>query len=196
MPYPALRVLLSNWVSAAYGSISGRLAERQIDAVSAHQGVMSLLEWHDAVITHSGGASPDHHVAVSQWHTAWRVRSMRPSEQEDGRQSERDRHERGFEVPLVLVLVQRESRSTTAPGQSSSRHVWPCSASLNRCNVMHSFSRGVVENDANRVTMTRTKAAHAVTQVDPIHPTCALHRPMVDGEHQGVTLSERDHFRA
>jgi hypothetical protein len=139
--------------------------------VSAQPGMVSLLERHDTVIPESGGTSPDHHVAVSQWHAAWHVGSMRPSEQEDGRQSERDRHDRGFEVPLVLVLVQRESRSTTAPGQSSSRHIRPCSASPNRCNLMHSFSCGVVENDTNRVTMTRTKAAHAVTQVDPIHPT-------------------------
>jgi hypothetical protein len=66
----------------------------------------------------------------------------------------------------------------------------------NSFKVIHPFSRGVVENDANCVTMTRTKAAHAVTQVDPIHPAGALHRPMVDGEHHGVTLSERDDFRA
>src|SRR5687768_3327349 len=86
-------------------------------------------------------------------------------------------------------------RSTTAPGHSSSRHVWSCLACPNRCNVIRPFSHSVVEDDTNRVTMTRTKAAHAVTQVDPIHPACALHRPMVDGEHYGVTLSERDHFR-
>ena len=60
---------------------------------------------------------------------------------------------------------------------------------------MHSFSRGVVENDANRVTMTRTKAAHAVAHVHSIEPTLALHRPLVDSEHHGVTLSQRDHFR-
>ena len=147
MPYPALRVLLSNWVSAAYGLQSGRLAEGQIDAVPTDQGVISLLERHDAMIPQSGGTSPDHHVTMSQWHAAWPVDSMRPS------------------------------------------------MSAKKFNVMHPFSRGVVENDADRVTMPRTKAAHAVTQVDSIEPARALHRPMVDGEHHGVTLSERDHFR-
>ena len=60
---------------------------------------------------------------------------------------------------------------------------------------MHPFSRGIVENDANCVTMSRTKAADAMAQIDSIEPALALHRPMVDGEHHGVTLSERDHFR-
>src|SRR2546425_2623375 len=45
---------------------SGRLPERQVDTVPAHQGMMSLVERHDAVIPKSGGTSPDHHVAVSQ----------------------------------------------------------------------------------------------------------------------------------
>jgi hypothetical protein len=59
---------------------------------------------------------------------------------------------------------------------------------------MYRFSRGVVENDANRMTMTRTKTAHAVAQVDSIETALAFHRPLVDGEHHGITLSERDHF--
>src|SRR4030088_1084418 len=90
-------------------------------------------------------------------------------------------------------------RSITAPGHRSSRHVRPCSGSANRFNVIYSFSysfsRRVMENDANRVTMARTETAHAVTQVDPIHPARALHRPMVDSEHDGVALHERDDFR-
>src|SRR2546422_8238724 len=90
---------------------SGRLPERQVDTVPAHQGMMSLLERHDAVIPKSGGTSPDHHVAVSQRDATWRIRSMEPAEQEDGRQSERDRHDRRLEIPLVLVLVERQAGS-------------------------------------------------------------------------------------
>src|SRR5439155_2968972 len=90
---------------------SGRLPERQVDTVPAHQGMMSLLERHDAVIPKSGGTSPDHHVAVSQRDATWRIGSMESAEQEDGRQSERDRHDRRLEVPLVLVLVERQAGS-------------------------------------------------------------------------------------
>jgi len=54
-------------------------SERQVDTVPAHQGMMSLLERHDAVIPK--------------------------------RQSERDRHDRRLEIPLVLVLVKRQTGS-------------------------------------------------------------------------------------
>src|SRR6266508_6375104 len=95
---------------------------------------------------------------------------------------------------MAVASGTAKPRSTTAPGHRSSRRVWPCLACPHRCHVMDPFSRGVVENDANRVTMPQTKAAHAVAHVHSIEPALALHRPLVDGEHHGVTLSERDHF--
>jgi hypothetical protein len=52
-----------------------------------------------------------------------------------------------------------------------------------------------MENHTNRVAMARAEAAHAVAQIDPIYPARALYWPMVNREHNGVTLSERDHFR-
>src|SRR5882672_5013468 len=62
---------------------SGRLPERQVDAVATHHGVTSLLEWHDAVIAKSGGSSPDEHVAVSRRYGTRRIGPARPPEEKD-----------------------------------------------------------------------------------------------------------------
>ena len=64
---------------------SGRLPEGQVDTVPGHERVISLLERQDTVIAKSGGTSPDHHVAVSQWHAMRRVGSTQAPEQEAGR---------------------------------------------------------------------------------------------------------------
>src|SRR5213593_3089384 len=107
----ALHAVSSRRRSCRLSTESGRLPERQVDTVPARQGMMSWLERHDAVIPKSGGTSPDHHVAVSQRDATWRIRSTEPAEQEDGRQSERDRHDRRGEILLVLVLVERQAGS-------------------------------------------------------------------------------------
>ena len=65
----------------------------------------------------------------------------------------------------------------------------------NRSSVIQSFSRRVVENDTERMTMSRANAADAVPQVDAIHAARALHRTMMDGEDNGVTLPKRHDFR-
>src|SRR5437667_11694442 len=45
---------------------SGRLPERQVGTVPAHQGVVSLVEGQDAVMAGACGAASDHPVAVGQ----------------------------------------------------------------------------------------------------------------------------------
>src|SRR2546425_3768816 len=94
---------------------SGRSSERQIDAVTTRQGVMSRLERQDAVVEKSSGTAPDDHVTMSQWHAARRVGSTQSPEQEDGRQPERKGHDRGRKIALVLDLVQRQSRTGLVP---------------------------------------------------------------------------------
>src|SRR5439155_18128615 len=77
--------------------------------------VMSRLERQDAVIAKSGGTAPDDHVTMSQGHAARRVGSTQSPEQEDRRQSEGDGHDRGREITLVLVLMQRQPRPGLVP---------------------------------------------------------------------------------
>jgi hypothetical protein len=57
-------------------------------------------------------------------------------------------------------------------------------------------SAGVVEDDAERVTMPCADAAHAMSKVDPIHASSACHGTLVDGEDHGITLTKRDDFRS
>ena len=45
------------------------------------------------------------------------------------------------------------------------------------------------------MTMPRANAADAVPKVDPIHTARALHRTLMDGEDNRVTLPERHDFR-
>src|SRR3546814_20643058 len=52
-------------------------------------------------------------------------------------------------------------------------------------------SRRVVEDDPERVAPPRTDPADAVPQIDPVGAAAALHRPMMQGEHDGIALSER-----
>jgi hypothetical protein len=44
--------------------------------------------------------------------------------------------------------------------------------------------------------MARAETTDAVAQVDSIHSTRALHRPMMDREYHGITLHEWNDFRA
>ena len=83
--------------------------------MATHQEVMSRLEGQDAVIAKSGGTAPDDHVTMSQRHAARRVGSAQSPEQKDRRQSEGDGHDRGREITLVLVLMQRQSRPGLVP---------------------------------------------------------------------------------
>src|SRR5215831_17473960 len=55
---------------------------------------------------------------------------------------------------------------------------------------------GVVENDADRMALTRAYPAHTMAQVDAIHATRALYRPMMDREDHAVPLAERYHLSA
>jgi hypothetical protein len=77
--------------------------------------VISRLERQDAVIPKSGGTSPDHDITVSQPHAEGGVGSTQSPEQEDGGQPERDGHDRRLEVPLVPILVERESPTRLVP---------------------------------------------------------------------------------
>ena len=52
-----------------------------------------------------------------------------------------------------------------------------------------------MENDTKRMTLSRTDAADAVPQIDPIRPARTLHGPMVNRENDAVTLSKRYHYR-
>jgi len=52
----------------------------------------------------------------------------------------------------------------------------------------------IVENDADRISMSRPDATDAMPKVYAIHPTDTLHRPLVNCENYRVTLLKRNHF--
>src|SRR5207247_659214 len=80
---------------------------------------------------------------------------------------------------MSVSFDSAKPRNTTAPGHNSSRQVRPCSASPNKFNVIDVFSDRIMENDSRRVPPTGTKTAHAMAQIDTIHPARPLHRPVM-----------------
>ena len=54
---------------------------------------------------------------------------------------------------------------------------------------MRSLSLGIVENNAERVTVSRPDAADAMAELDTIHPTCPLHRALMHREQHAVPLA-------
>src|SRR5687767_10583649 len=53
--------------------------------------------------------------------------------------------------------------------------------------------RGIVEDDAEGMAMTRAEPADAVAEIDAVDTACPLHGARVDREHDSVALRERDH---
>ena len=51
--------------------------------------------------------------------------------------------------------------------------------------------RRVVEDDAKRVALSRSHAAHAVPEIDSILALRAAHRPVVHRERDGIALAQR-----
>jgi len=52
-----------------------------------------------------------------------------------------------------------------------------------------------VENDAERMTMSRPEAADAVTEIDPIRATSAFHGAIRNREHNAIALAKRHNDR-
>src|SRR5262245_37747465 len=65
----------------------------------------------------------------------------------------------------------------------------------NRFNVIRSLSLRVVENDAERMTMSRPEAADAVPEIDAIRAASARHGTMMNREHNAITLAQRHNDR-
>ena len=53
---------------------------------------------------------------------------------------------------------------------------------------MRSLSLGVVENNAERVTVSRPDAADAMAEMHPIHAACPLHRALMHREQHAIPL--------
>ena len=52
----------------------------------------------------------------------------------------------------------------------------------------------IVENDADRMTMSRPDAAHAVPEIHAIHATVTVHRAIVNCEYNTISLSKRHNY--
>src|SRR5688500_9842731 len=57
------------------------------------------------------------------------------------------------------------------------------------------LSLRVVENDAQRMPMSRSDAADAVAEIHSIHAPLTLHGSIMDCEHNAVPLSKRHNHR-
>ena len=55
-------------------------------------------------------------------------------------------------------------------------------------------SLGVVKNDAECVAGARTKTAHTVTEVYPVHTSLTLDRTTTHSKHDPIALSERHNY--
>jgi len=55
-------------------------------------------------------------------------------------------------------------------------------------SVMQSFSLGVVENNAERVAVSRPDAADAMAEMHAIHSACPLHRALMHREQHAISL--------
>ena len=53
----------------------------------------------------------------------------------------------------------------------------------------------IVENDTERMTVSRQDAAHAVTEIHAIHALVTLHRAIMNCEHNAISLSKRHNYR-
>src|SRR6185437_12852924 len=90
-------------------------AEGQIDPVRTNLRVTTVGQGRDAVVPQTVGAAPDDDIAMPEGHAHLLVGPLRAPEQESRWQAERDGHDRMAEVPLVAVLVQRQSRAGIVP---------------------------------------------------------------------------------
>src|SRR5712692_9470092 len=87
-------------------------------------------------------------------------------------------------------------RSTVAPGPSCSCRNSRSAGLSNRFQVIRSLSLRVVENDADRVTMSAPDAADAVQEIDAIRSASALHGTIMNREHNAITLAKRHNDRS
>ena len=88
-----------------------------------------------------------------------------------------------------------ELRSTVAPGPSRSCRNSTSATLSNRLKVIPSLSLRVVENDANRMTMSRPDAADAVPEIGAIRAASALYGTIMNREHNAITLAKRHNDR-
>ena len=86
--------------------ISECLAECEVDAAAADQGMISLADWCDAMKGQPCSPAPYCDVAMFKPVTPRPIAAQCAAEQEDRRQAKRDRDDGRGEVLLVLVLMQ------------------------------------------------------------------------------------------
>src|ERR1700727_964303 len=82
---------------------SSRLPEGEVIAKAPKERMRSLLQWTDAVIAETRGAAPYDDISMNHEDSCRFIRTLRSSEQEGGREPQRDRHDGLAKVFLVLV---------------------------------------------------------------------------------------------
>src|SRR5262245_58536158 len=68
-------------------------------------------------------------------------------------------------------------------------------ATIEPFRVIRSLSLRVVENDAERMTMSRPDAADAVPEIDAIRAASARHGTMMNRKYNAITLAKRHNDR-
>src|SRR5258707_15784996 len=84
-----------------------RFAERQVDATSAHQRMVSFLQRQHAMVAQPGGSAPNHYVAVRQFDAQRFVGSFESREEENGGNSQGYGNNWLGKVLLIFILMQR-----------------------------------------------------------------------------------------
>ena len=96
-------------------------------AKGALEWMAAFLHCLDAVMRQPRRSSPNHNVAVEQFHAPSELRAFQATPEKDGGKPQRDGHDGGIEPSFVLVLMQGHPRGHHHPRHSgSSRRAFRC----------------------------------------------------------------------
>jgi len=95
--------------------LSSRFAQREVEAISAHQRMIAFFEREHAVIGQSGWPTPHDDIPVGERDVLLLVWPFRSSKHQDGWQAQRDRDNRLTQIPFVFVLMQGKLCSWLIP---------------------------------------------------------------------------------
>lgn len=84
-----------------------RVAKGQVDSTASQIRVLPIGQRLDTMERQALRTAPDHDIGVKQRHALHGIVAQQPTEQEHGRQSERDRYNGAGQIALVAILVQR-----------------------------------------------------------------------------------------
>src|SRR5260370_38198715 len=102
-------------------------------------------------------------------------------------------------ITLLSAMSEASSgnakpRSKTAPGPRSS-FKYSISVTLSKSPISIHTLRGIVEDDASGISVSRSQATDTMPKIDAIGSPLALHRALMNGDGHRVALAQVNNFR-